>query len=172
MADFQGIGTERQGNFKGDDFSAFEIAGKCGADAILAEFGGASPTIAEFAALKHAHLEANIDGKAWIAALACRFRGRSGGVEFFAGVCHIRRWSLVVRSWPWPRIVGVRVSACFHGDQLPCNRYPGSKGPLPAILTTATLLLMEYTSTMPTAPGSDATWLTRSSSVATTMMAG
>jgi len=88
-ADFQGIGTERQGNFEGNDFSGFEFAGKGGADAILAKFGGASPAVAEFAILKHADLHAGVEGKARVTAgVRAGGRGRFSGSEFLAGGCH------------------------------------------------------------------------------------
>ena len=89
-AHFQGIGAERQRNFERNDFSGFEVAGEGGADAILTEFGGASPAGAEFAVLKHADLEAGIDGEARkTASVGPGGRCRLGGREFFAGSCHI-----------------------------------------------------------------------------------
>ena len=62
------VRAERQGNFEGHDFAGFEISGEGSADAVLAEFGGASPAIAEFAILKHADLHADVDGEARVAA--------------------------------------------------------------------------------------------------------
>jgi hypothetical protein len=89
-AHFQGIGTEGQRNFERNDFSGFEVAGEGGADAILTEFGGASPASAEFAVLKHADLEAGIDGEARkTASVSPGGRRRFCGREFFAGSCHI-----------------------------------------------------------------------------------
>src|SRR5579859_7982204 len=47
--DFDGIRSEGQRNLERDNFARLEAAGESGADAILAHFGGASPTVAEFA---------------------------------------------------------------------------------------------------------------------------
>ncbi|MGA7358721.1 MAG: hypothetical protein WBW70_07685, partial [Candidatus Sulfotelmatobacter sp.] len=65
-----------------NDFTAFEFSGEGRADAIRAKFGGASPAILEFAVLKHADLQANVDGKARVAA-------NMGRSEFFAWSCHV-----------------------------------------------------------------------------------
>jgi hypothetical protein len=85
-ANFYGIGTERQRDIERNDFAGFELAGESGADAILTEFGGASPAGAELAALEHADLQTDIDGKARIPANVGR-RGR-GDDAFFARSCH------------------------------------------------------------------------------------
>ena len=95
---FKRIGTEGQRNFEGNDFAAFEFAGEGGADAVLAEFGGASPAGAEFAVLKHADLHAGVEGKARkTASMGSGRRGRLGGCEFFARSCHkvSGQWSVV-----------------------------------------------------------------------------
>jgi hypothetical protein len=87
-ANSQRIGTEGQRDIKRNNFATFELAGERRADAILSEFGGASPASAEFAALKHADLETGVDGKAGITANVGG-RGRGGGSAFLAWSCHI-----------------------------------------------------------------------------------
>src|ERR1700739_1695541 len=67
-AHLDGIGCKRQGNVQGNDLAGVEAAGERGAEAILSHLGGASPAGAEFSGLKHFDLEADIDGKAGIAA--------------------------------------------------------------------------------------------------------
>jgi len=67
-ADFDGIGRKGQGNFQSDDLAGFEAAGKGGADAVLAHFGGASPASAELSGLKHFDLQAYVDDEAGKAA--------------------------------------------------------------------------------------------------------
>jgi hypothetical protein len=79
--------TEGQRNVERNDLAGFELAGEGGADAILAEFGGASPAVAEFAVLKHADLETDVDGKAREAANVAR-GWRLIGLEFFAWSGH------------------------------------------------------------------------------------
>jgi hypothetical protein len=97
---FQSEAVDRQRNLQGDDFAGFEVAGECSADAVLAEFGGASPATAEFAILEHADLHAGIDGEAREAArVGLVTRGfdrfhRRHGREFFAWGGHEIQWSV------------------------------------------------------------------------------
>src|ERR1035437_5680186 len=63
-ADFDGIGRKGQGNFQSDDLAGFEASRECGADAVLAHFGGSSPTGAELSGLKHLDLQAHVNGEA------------------------------------------------------------------------------------------------------------
>ena len=75
-ADFDGIRSEGQRNFESDDFAGFEAAGESGADAVLAHFGGASPTGAEFSGLKHFDLQADVNDETREAAReagSCRY---------------------------------------------------------------------------------------------------
>jgi hypothetical protein len=88
-ANFQRVGAEGQRHFERDDFAGFELTGESCADAILAKFGGASPAAAEFAVLKHADLQAEVDGKAGKTASMGRPRGCGLiGREFFTGSGH------------------------------------------------------------------------------------
>ena len=86
-ADFQRIRTEGQRNIERYNLAGFQFAGERCADAILTHFSGASPTGAEFAALKHADLETGVEGKAGIPANVGG-RGR-GGSAFLAWSYHI-----------------------------------------------------------------------------------
>src|ERR1019366_932194 len=63
-ADFYGVGGEGQGNTESEDLSGFEASRECGADAVLAHFGGSSPTGAELSGLKHLDLKAHVNGEA------------------------------------------------------------------------------------------------------------
>ena len=85
-ANFQWVGTKRQRNLERNDFAGLKLAGESGADAVLAQFGGASPTILEFSGLKHADLHAGVNGKARVAATV----GSRGflGREFFGRCRH------------------------------------------------------------------------------------
>ncbi len=85
-ADFQRIRTEGQRNIERYNLAGFQFAGERGADAILTHFSGASPTGAEFAALKHADLQTGIDDKAGVTANVGR--GGRRGSTFLAGSCH------------------------------------------------------------------------------------
>jgi hypothetical protein len=89
-ADFKRVRTERKRDFEGNDFTAFQFAGEGCADAILTEFSGASPAIAKFSALKHAHLHPDIDSEAWEAAASfgSRLRSRLFESAFLAGGRH------------------------------------------------------------------------------------
>src|SRR5260370_30668017 len=129
-AHFQGVGTEGQRNFEGDDFSGFEAAGESRADAILTEFGGASPASAEFAVLKHADLHAGVDGKARVAALVGA--GRSGRLfrrEFLARSRHkiSGQWSVASgqskklgSTGHLPLITGHSLNFRLTGSRAPC----------------------------------------------------
>ena len=66
---------------QGDDLTGLEAAGKSGADAILAHFSGASPTIAKLPGLEHFDLQADVNGEAWKSAgeLGLARRSASGG---------------------------------------------------------------------------------------------
>src|SRR6476620_7610394 len=75
-ADFDGVRSERQRDFKRDDFSRLEAAGEGCADSILAHFSGASPAGAEFSGLEHLHLQADVDDEAGKAARELRLASR------------------------------------------------------------------------------------------------
>ena len=87
-ANLQRVGTERQRNIERNDFAGFEFASERSADAVLSEFGGASPTILEFSGLKHADLHAGVDGEARVAAAVGS--GRFIGREFFCRCRHFK----------------------------------------------------------------------------------
>lgn len=63
-ADLDGIGSKGQRDFESDDLAGFEFAGESGTNAILTDFGGASPTSAKLAVLKHPDLEAGVESEA------------------------------------------------------------------------------------------------------------
>src|SRR5712672_664928 len=84
-------------NLERDDFAGLKFTGKSGADAILAKFGGASPTTLEFSGLEHADLHARVDGEARVAASVSP-AGLGG--EFFAGCWHVEsQWSVASVQW-------------------------------------------------------------------------
>src|SRR5579859_1140835 len=58
---FDGIRSEGQRDLQSYNLAGLKAAGECGADAILAHFGGASPTVAEFSSLKHFDLQADVN---------------------------------------------------------------------------------------------------------------
>src|SRR5579863_6163051 len=100
---FERVRAEWQGDFEGYDFAGFEIAGKGSADAVLAEFRGASPATAEFASLKHFDLHAQIDIEPGIAAgVARRFTASWIGRLRFRTGCHCMRLSSALGRAPWP----------------------------------------------------------------------
>jgi hypothetical protein len=69
-ANLHGVRAEWKGNVEGDDFTRRQFPREGGADAILAEFRGTSPAIAEISVLEHADLQAEVDDKARVAATA------------------------------------------------------------------------------------------------------